>query len=75
MVDLNSLIDLPGEAVLNYAIAINNFGQVIAAAVPEPESYALLLAGLALIGAVLWRRKGIGSFPAPSCARVAESSF
>ena len=59
MTDLNSLVDLPAGVVLTSAFAINNVGQVIAHAsvsvVPEPESYALMLAGLALIS-VMARR-------------------
>jgi hypothetical protein len=36
------------------AIDINNKGQVLAIGlVPEPETYALMLAGLALIGLVM----------------------
>ncbi len=58
MDDLNSLVNLPAGVVLERALAINNMGQVVALAsiVPEPESYALMLAGLALIG-VMVRRK------------------
>ena len=59
--DLNSLIHLPTGVVLTDAVAINNMGQVIALAnvgvVPEPESYALMLAGLALIGVIVWRQR------------------
>lgn len=60
MTDLNSLVDLPAGVVLTSAFAINNMGQVIASGsvsiVPEPESYALMLAGLVLMG-VMVRRK------------------
>ena len=50
MVDLNSLVDLPG-IILTSAAGINNNGQVIVMGViPEPETYALMLAGLGLIG-------------------------
>lgn len=49
--DLNSLVDLPGGIVLTEAWGINNVGQVIAVGViPEPESYAMFLAGLGLLG-------------------------
>ena len=65
MTDLNSLVDLPAGVVLTGASGINNAGQVIASgndpipAIPEPESYALLLAGLALIAVVARRKKDI----------------
>jgi probable HAF family extracellular repeat protein len=50
MTDLNSLVSLPG-VTFTEATAINNHGQVVAIGViPEPETYALLLAGLGLIG-------------------------
>jgi probable HAF family extracellular repeat protein len=39
------------------AIAINNMGQVIATIVPEPESYALMLAGLAVVGVIVRRKQ------------------
>lgn len=55
--DLNSLVDLPAGVVLAYAVGINNMGQVVV--VPEPESYALMLAGLILMG-VMVRRKQEG---------------
>jgi hypothetical protein len=43
-----------------HANDINNNGQVVAIGiVPEPETYALLLAGLALIGFIA-RRKEMG---------------
>ena len=58
MTDLNSLVHLPGGAVMDEARAINNTGQVLVLVsyVPEPESYALMLAGLVLTG-VMVRRK------------------
>jgi probable HAF family extracellular repeat protein len=56
MTDLNSLVHLPGW-ILTEATGINDAGQVIATAIPEPESYVLLLAGLALIGAIALRKK------------------
>lgn len=64
MIDLNSLVHLPDGVVLTNAIAVNNIGQVIADAsvsivpeVPEPESYALMLVGLALIGVIMRRKQ------------------
>jgi probable HAF family extracellular repeat protein len=52
MTDLNSLVNLSGGNFIDRAYAINNHGQVIVtiAVVPEPEAYAMLLAGLALVG-------------------------
>jgi probable HAF family extracellular repeat protein len=53
MVDLGSLVSPPtGFAYFSRAIAINNHGQLVAVAavVPEPEIYAMLLLGLGLIG-------------------------
>jgi probable HAF family extracellular repeat protein len=58
MMDLNSLVDVPGGVILAGAFGINNSGQVIAiATIPEPEIYALFLAGLALVGFVARRKK------------------
>lgn len=59
MTDLNSLVELPqGVIRLTQAFSINNNGQVIAAGlVPEPEIYALMLAGLGLVGFMARRRK------------------
>lgn len=58
LIDLNSLVDLPEGVTLTDAMAINNNGQIIAVAtIPEPETYALMLAGLGLIGFVAWRKK------------------
>jgi probable HAF family extracellular repeat protein len=56
--DLNSLVSVPGGATLTYAV-INNHGQVAAvgALIPEPETYAMLLAGLGLLGFIARRRK------------------
>jgi hypothetical protein len=52
MSDLNTLVHMPDGVVLTNATGINNVGQIIAVTtpVPEPETYALLLAGLGLIG-------------------------
>ncbi|HIV72847.1 MAG TPA: PEPxxWA-CTERM sorting domain-containing protein, partial [Candidatus Aquabacterium excrementipullorum] len=33
------------------------FNQVVATAVPEPQTYALMLAGMGMMGVVLRRRK------------------
>jgi probable HAF family extracellular repeat protein len=56
MTDLNSLASLPGGYIINNAISINNAGQILAV-IPEPETCALMLAGLSLIGFVAWRQK------------------
>ena len=56
-IDLNSLVDLPQGVILTNAGDINNNGQVIAIGVPEPETYALLLAGLGLVGFMGRRKK------------------
>lgn len=61
MVDLNLLVDLPDGVTLTGAEGINNSGQVIATGIfippiPEPESYALMLAGLSLVGFMAWRK-------------------
>lgn len=57
MTDLNSLVSLPGP-LLSYApIRINNHGQLLLSAVPEPQTYAMLFAGLCLLGFVSRRFK------------------
>lgn len=56
MIDLNSLVSLPSGIVLNNAVGINNHGQILVLAIPEPASYAMLLAGLGVIGAIVRRR-------------------
>jgi len=56
MMDLNSLVGVPGGLVLVQATGINNVGQVIAT-IPEPEISALFLAGLALVGFIARRKK------------------
>ena len=58
MTDLNSLVSLPG-GVLTDATEINNLGQVAATSfsvIPEPQTYALMLAGLGLVGFIARRR-------------------
>ena len=55
MTDLGSvgLVNTPpGFTYFSSAVAINNHGQLVAvgAVVPEPETYAMLLLGLGLIG-------------------------
>ncbi len=59
MTDLNSLVSLPGRTILTDATGINNQGQVavIGSPIPEPETYAMLLAGLGLLGFIARRRK------------------
>jgi len=57
MIDLNSLVDLPDGVILTTAIDVNNQGQVLVHAIPEPEAYALMLAGLGLIGFMARRKK------------------
>ena len=58
MMDLNSLVDVPGGVILTQATGINNAGQVIAVGtIPEPEIYALFLAGLGLVGFMTRRKK------------------
>jgi len=67
MADLNSLVDLPEGVILTRAVDINNTGQVVAMAsvIPEPEVYALLLAGLCLIRFMNWRNKFFPPHPFP----------
>ena len=58
MTDLNSLVNLRQGVILTSTADINNHGQVIAAGtVPEPETYALMLAGLGLVGLMTRRKK------------------
>jgi probable HAF family extracellular repeat protein len=56
MTDLNSLVSLPDGVILTRADAINDHGLVLVQAIPEPESYALMLAGLSLVGLMVRRR-------------------
>jgi hypothetical protein len=50
---------LSGAVGMNYPYGRDNLATTatITAAVPEPETYAMVLAGLGLIGFVTWRRK------------------
>jgi len=57
MTDLNSLVDLPDGVILTRAADINDMGQVIATGIPEPESYAMFLIGLGLIGCMANRKR------------------
>jgi probable HAF family extracellular repeat protein len=64
MTDLNSLAHLPAGVTLTKAVGINNLGQVVAVgyavgAIPEPASYTLMLAGLALIGLVVTKKQAV----------------
>jgi hypothetical protein len=50
MMDPTSLVDVPDGVILTDAHDINNSGQFLAAGtIPEPETYALFLAGLGLV--------------------------
>lgn len=67
MTDLNSLVKLEDGIFLSDATDINDRGQIIANAsdgrayllfpVPEPEAYAMLLAGLGLMGFMARRKQ------------------
>ena len=53
---LSATTDVYGS-VLAASGDVGNPGQFILAAVPEPETYAMLLAGLGIIGAIARRRR------------------
>lgn len=59
MIDLNLLVDLPAGVVLRDATDINNSGQLIAvgSVIPEPQTYALMIFGLGLVGFMGQRKK------------------
>lgn len=69
MTDLNSLVTLEDGIALTDAVGINDAGQIVAnangraylltpvTAVPEPESYAMMLVGLGVVCASVRRRK------------------
>jgi probable HAF family extracellular repeat protein len=58
MTDLNSLVESPAGIILTRAVDINNVGQAVATGVvPEPQSYALMLAGLILVGFMARRKR------------------
>jgi len=57
MTDLNSLVSRPDGVVLFRAQGLNNMGQVaVIGTIPELETYAMLLAGLGLLGFVARRK-------------------
>lgn len=71
MTDLNTLIDPASGWILGEARGINDAGQIVGfglasggvhafllTPVPEPETYAMLLAGLAVIGVAVRRQGG-----------------
>jgi hypothetical protein len=61
MTDLNSLLKLPDGLILTEARGINDHGRVIAIGViHEPESHAMMLASLALVGFVVRYKKQTG---------------
>jgi probable HAF family extracellular repeat protein len=68
MTDLTSLISPPSGFSWETALGINNHDQVIviATSIPEPETYAMLFAGLALIGFMARRRTLRENFPSPA---------
>jgi PEP-CTERM motif len=53
-VDLGGTVDSTNHTITAYTDALSPFA---IAAVPEPESYAMMLAGLGLVGAMVRRRK------------------
>jgi probable HAF family extracellular repeat protein len=62
MTDLASVVNAPTGFYFSDATAINNHGQLVTnalpvvPAIPEPEIYAMLLAGLGLLGSIARRR-------------------
>lgn len=66
IIDLNDLVSLPEGVILTNAKGINDIGQIVANAtngraylltpVPEPDTYVLMLSGLAIVGSVIRRR-------------------
>lgn len=75
--DLNSLIDLPDGVILTNATGINDAGQVVAIGtppIPEPHTYAMLLAGLSLVG-FMYRRKKRASPITLRSSKIKEDSL
>jgi hypothetical protein len=54
---VSSLVGLPEGLVQVYEIDINNAGQVSVMAIPEPQSYMMLLGGLDLTGFIVRRKR------------------
>jgi hypothetical protein len=71
MTDLNSLAELSAIYPIRNAIGINNNGQIlVVTAIPEPQSYALMLAGLGLIGCGMAPEIRKQNLVAISCSRI-----
>ena len=75
---IDPLDPLKAVTTLSQAFGINNAGQIVGSGfingkeraylitpVPEPETYALMVAGLGLLGFMLRRRRAASRLPAP----------
>jgi probable HAF family extracellular repeat protein len=60
MTDLNLVFGLPHGVILTETMDINNMGQVVVVAIPEPHTYAMLLPGLILLCILSFRKKPTG---------------
>jgi hypothetical protein len=56
-VNVKASIPVPGISISNGAGMSANFDNIVVTSVPEAETYAMMLAGLGLIGATVTRRK------------------
>ncbi len=55
---MGAAIDIPAGTVQGFEESGLMAGTLMLAPVPEPETYALLLAGLGIVGAAARRRRG-----------------